>query len=171
MSRLHLSPDGRETLEDALRIFEETAGEPEGRRERIAASEALVKELEQQQPPEFAWLQPTAERVKRANDWLATRTPVPEPPPALELLDELQDAAGALVDEIAMRRGVATGELGVGALLTLKQPPVVKAAAELIEGYRGGAGNPRARFETLEHELERLGALEPLPEQEASDDA
>jgi len=44
--RLHLSPDAQDTLDDALRIFTETAGDEAGRRERVEAVEALTRELD-----------------------------------------------------------------------------------------------------------------------------
>jgi len=42
---IRLTPDGRETLEDALRIFVETAGDEPMRREREKAGAALWAEL------------------------------------------------------------------------------------------------------------------------------
>jgi hypothetical protein len=46
LARGRLSVDGSETLEDALRIFVETAGDEAGRRERYKATQALRVELE-----------------------------------------------------------------------------------------------------------------------------
>jgi hypothetical protein len=42
---MQLSPDGRETLEDALRIFVETAGDEVGRENRRRSAAALRAEL------------------------------------------------------------------------------------------------------------------------------